>query len=84
MNQILCPELQKIKDDLFEKFQSPRSGKFESNLVSINGFHTVIDVFQSPRSGKFESNAMKARHAAGVAEMFQSPRSGKFESNSIC
>ena len=62
-------------------FQSPRSGKFESNLVSINGFHTVIDVFQSPRSGKFESNAMKARHAAGVAEMFQSPRSGKFESN---
>ena len=36
-------------------FQSPRSGKFESNeeviVAAINEYK-----FQSPRSGKFESN----------------------------
>ena len=39
------------------EFQSPRSGKFESNLAGLvkNGWGSFIE-FQSPRSGKFESN----------------------------
>ena len=38
------------------KFQSPRSGKFVSNLMSF--FNTLPEraVFQSPRSGKFVSD----------------------------
>ena len=42
-------------------FQSPRSGKFESNkmrksVITVKGIHT--EKFQSPRSGKFESNLL--------------------------
>ena len=48
-------EVSEVKE-VVEVFQSPRSGKFESNnmLEIILGF---IFLFQSPRSGKFESNA---------------------------
>ena len=38
-------------------FQSPKSGKFESNM-GIDDLQTVKDVFQSPKSGKFESNVV--------------------------
>ena len=40
-------------------FQSPRTGKFESNLVGGKYwcFAPVYWGFQSPRTGKFESNA---------------------------
>ena len=39
------------------KFQSPRSGKFESNFKGLNIKLFSDDIkFQSPRSGKFESN----------------------------
>ena len=37
-------------------FQSPRSGKFESNQNKIQQKQKDTK-FQSPRSGKFESNA---------------------------
>ena len=54
------------RDELFisvskqQTFQSPRSGKFESNRTKqitkkVNG----EEVFQSPRSGKFESNILR-------------------------
>ena len=39
-------------------FQSPRSGKFESNF-EYESNDEINDVFQSPRSGKFESNSLK-------------------------
>ena len=40
-------------------FQSPRSGKFESNLIdSYADSKDWNGSFQSPRSGKFESNSM--------------------------
>ena len=39
------------------KFQSPRSGKFESNLsIATYKDENKLVLFQSPRSGKFESN----------------------------
>ena len=46
------------ENTISNKFQSPRSGKFESN---INTLEEIVDSlpekeFQSPRSGKFESN----------------------------
>ena len=37
-------------------FQSPRSGKFESNLKIDLAHEANREPFQSPRSGKFESN----------------------------
>ena len=39
-------------------FQSPRSGKFESNTMVYTRTEEEI-LFQSPRSGKFESNLCK-------------------------
>ena len=36
-------------------FQSPKSGKFESNTI-IDVIYTSEVEFQSPKSGKFESN----------------------------
>ena len=68
---------------LIALFQSPRSGKFESNQYLLNAFSLQM-VFQSPRSGKFESNYN--HHAINTQreyKKFQSPRSGKFESNSL-
>ena len=41
-------------------FQSPRSGKFVSNSLSVPKIMTTVTVvFQSPRSGKFVSNVLK-------------------------
>ena len=37
-------------------FQSPRSGKFESNRIYLGWKLMDIVGFQSPKSGKFESN----------------------------
>ena len=37
-------------------FQSPRSGKFVSNLKECADFYSVEREFQSPRSGEFVSN----------------------------
>ena len=66
-------------------FQSPRSGKFESNentLIKKLKDESLL-LFQSPRSGKFESNESKmAIIKKSTQAQFQSPRSGKFESNS--
>ena len=39
-----------------KKFQSPRSGKFESNNGGELDLEKLEKAFQSPRSGKFESN----------------------------
>ena len=39
-------------------FQSPRSGKFESNVLSSEHSTLSLTMFQSPRSGKFESNEL--------------------------
>ena len=39
-----------------ELFQSPRSGKFESNSKPLQTKMLTKNTFQSPRSGKFESN----------------------------
>ena len=65
-------------------FQSPRSGKFESNKQSeiIYNYELALS-FQSPRSGKFESNKKMSGKSKILIEGkgFQSPRSGKFESN---
>ena len=64
-------------------FQSPRSGKFESNVLSSEHSTLSLTMFQSPRSGKFESNALELWESGSYkAAEFQSPRSGKFESNS--
>ena len=40
-------------------FQSPRSGKFESNEDTFEDIKEDVKEFQSPRSGKFESNSLK-------------------------
>ena len=62
-------------------FQSPRSGRLESNLWLVTGEgKTKVNRFQSPRSGKFESNLKKVKRLR-KPKLFQSPRSGKFESN---
>ena len=57
MNQIDAKK--RLLDEIYV-FQSPRSGRFESNNVDIK--HKIPEVkglFQSPRSGKFESNLDK-------------------------
>ena len=67
-------------------FQSPRSGKFESNTSVFKHLGFVPHVlFQSPRSGKFESNmgVLDDNGRVDAWEWFQSPRSGKFESNRL-
>ena len=43
------------------RFQSPRTGKFESNEVLVCFMFLPTIQFQSPRSGKFESNSLKKR-----------------------
>ena len=46
-------------------FQSPKSGKFESNagVNEKNILSTIENRFQSPKSGKFESNRKLAKSA---------------------
>ena len=65
-------------------FQSPRTGKFESNFYQgeQNG-KKIFRVFQSPRTGKFESNKQAEIANQYLGKGFQSPRTGKFESNVI-
>ena len=64
-------------------FQSPRTGKFESNLTLLTVSFLCFVMFQSPRTGKFESNVVSLSPECKTlwANMFQSPRTGKFESN---
>ena len=64
-------------------FQSPRSGKFESNQrIEVAPIRIPdVNMFQSPRSGKFESNKDTEAVSTKMPFGFQSPRSGKFESN---
>ena len=64
-----------------DAFQSPRSGKFESNWNQVADWPTCHLMFQSPRSGKFESNLGYVTTDGNPEYRFQSPRSGKFESN---
>ena len=64
------------------RFQSPRSGKFVSDVASLKEDLTAALLFQSPRSGKFVSDETGQEPAVIVSSMsFQSPRSGKFVSD---
>ena len=48
-----------IQETLENMFQSPRSGKFVSNIfLEVEGANLAGE-FQSPRSGKFVSNSPK-------------------------
>ena len=82
MNQIKYGRafLDKLPDYVF---QSPRSGKFESNPCGYERERWRLYQFQSPRSGKFESNRAPSLDSNEEVTTFQSPRSGKFESNSL-
>ena len=63
-------------------FQSPRSGKFVSDVMVVHQFLDLSLMFQSPRSGKFVSDLMPTSNSLPVYGMrFQSPRSGKFVSD---
>ena len=42
-----------------KSFQSPKSGKFESNELLQLDMDSRTAMFQSPKSGKFESNSLK-------------------------
>ena len=65
----------------YMRFQSPRSGKFVSNVCRERLRYSTTS-FQSPRSGKFVSNiAEVANQYLRKGSKFQSPRSGKFVSN---
>ena len=81
MNQIL-PMF--VAADIYfgKKFQSPKSGKFESNsdTKEISSWKRT-NRFQSPKSGKFESNVPTKVGEVATEGVFQSPKSGKFESN---
>ena len=61
-------------------FQSPRSGKFVSDMQSTEFFLNGYIEFQSPRSGKFVSDSDEDREGEAIG-LFQSPRSGKFVSD---
>ena len=66
----------------YMRFQSPRSGKFVSNIAEVaNQYLRKGSKFQSPRSGKFVSNLYVSKLIFKTAQTFQSPRSGKFVSN---
>ena len=65
-------------------FQSPRTGKFESNYwCNRRKSCRAVTWFQSPRTGKFESNNVRKQLSWILRFSFQSPRTGKFESNQI-
>ena len=66
-------------------FQSPRSGKFVSDL-SYRNSAVVQDIkqeFQSPRSGNLYQINMDGKVFDASMTKFQSPRSGEFVSNPI-
>ena len=63
-------------------FQSPRSGKFVSDVHTDIAQWGAVFMFQSPRSGKFVSDTHRTIDIAKWnAKKFQSPRSGKFVSD---
>ena len=62
-------------------FQSPRSGKFVSDLIPMKKDLWRKILFQSPRSGKFVSDIFTQLTSGRMTIMFQSPRSGKFVSD---
>ena len=67
---------------LIVKFQSPRSGKFVSDMrmmLIISAW--FLSMFQSPRSGKFVSDEVYYQPLLSEIHKFQSPRSGKFVSD---
>ena len=64
------------------KFQSPRSGKFVSDMAVIGSIcYKAINAFQSPRSGKFVSDVNLIMNDELLDALFQSPRSGEFVSD---
>ena len=68
--------------ELKKAFQSPKSGKFESNEADhVRSLCYGASGFQSPKSGKFESNSINIKQKGFQMQKFQSPKSGKFESN---
>ena len=63
-------------------FQSPRSGKFVSDVMQRAACIIRYAMFQSPRSGKFVSdNGAQVEEVMFIDITFQSPRSGKFVSD---
>ena len=63
-------------------FQSPRSGKFVSDIKFLKEKNWKgFSVFQSPRSGKFVSDNNAKFYRRNIRDKFQSPRSGKFVSD---
>ena len=63
-------------------FQSPRSGKFESNFGKY--FNALPDYQRfNPLDRGNLNQIQKAELSDDVVYAFQSPRSGKFESNMI-
>ena len=64
-------------------FQSPRSGKFVSDIKELCMMIDPDKLFQSPRSGKFVSDLSPEKYLESEIsrEGFQSPRSGKFVSD---
>ena len=63
-------------------FQSPRSGKFESNLTGLHIAKLVKYGFNPLDRGNLNQIINFQRDKGVQRTMFQSPRSGKFESNS--
>ena len=67
-----------------QKFQSPRSGKFVSDVPNWceNRLKIEANTFQSPKSGKFVSDLGDTISLERYnAQKFQSPRSGEFVSD---
>ena len=66
-------------------FQSPRSGKFESNTSpqSVKVGEYVKSRFNPLDRGNLNQIFETITDEKAYKEMFQSPRSGKFESNII-
>ena len=63
-------------------FQSPRSGKFVSDLELGAGVdQDGVLLFQSPKSGEFVSDRKENKMQIPKMDIFQSPRSGKFVSD---
>ena len=65
-------------------FQSPRSGKFVSDIdIDRPLIGVYSEAFQSPRSGKFVSDMKFLSKNFIMLMEFQSPRSGKFVSDLV-
>ena len=66
------------------EFQSPRSGKFESNTADISALTAARQTGFNPLD-RGNLNQIDSNIIFGVQDktVFQSPRSGKFESNTL-